>query len=167
MHQLTCPPCTSHYQCEEYNKSTLCSRLLSPFTHPQRKATSSYPILSLPMQCSIQNFFIERGKGILKFTNQVDVLKNHTYCLQLGYIHSSRKQLMCSGQLVYTSPLLVVSTARYLWLCTCTAHLALSSKCSMYSSTIPIACTCMQDHDIRAPPLFAFYSAAGRRSTAL
>ena len=35
---------------------------------------------------------------------------------------------MCSGQLVYTSPLLVVCTARYLWLCTCTAHLALSSS---------------------------------------
>ena len=89
----------------------------------------------------------------------------HIYCLQLGYIHSSRKQLTCSGQQVYTSPLLVVSTARYLWLCTCTAHLALSSKCSMCSSTIAIVC--VQDHDIRAPPLFAFYSAAGRRSTAL
>ena len=55
---------------------------------------------------------------------------------------------MCSGQLVYISPLMV-STARYLWMCTCTAHLALSSKCPMYSSTSAIAC--MQDHDIRAP----------------
>ena len=63
---------------------------------------------------------------------------------------------------LYKAHLLVVCTPRYLWLCTCTAHLVLSSKCS---STIAIAC--MQDHDIRAPPLFTFYSAAGCRSTAL
>ena len=100
--------------------------------------------------------FYRAGEGYTKFNyyyNQIDVVKNHTYCLQLGYIHSSRKQLMCSGQLVYTSPLLVVCTARYLWLCTCTAHLALSSKCSMCSSTIAIAC--MQDHDILEPHPFS------------
>ena len=129
---------------------------------------------SFHYQCSIQNFFIERSgeKGILRFllltiiTNQVDVVKNHTIC-SLQHAVSTQEQLMCSGQLhvVYTSPLFMASTARYLWLCTCTAHLALSSKCSMYSSTIAIAC--MQDHDIRAPPLFAFYSAVGCRSTTL
>ena len=83
-------------------------------------------------------------------------------CLQLGYIHSSKKQLTCSGQQVYTSPLLVVSTARYIWLCTCTA---LSSKAT--AIVLEHIEHCMQDHDIGAPPLFAFFSAVGRCSTVL